>query len=56
MRLQLLVKADRLPAPKAQYYSWKPKKQPNAFCVVSNVTEIGSVLGIKRHLLGSTEV
>jgi len=55
MRLQLLIKADKLPAPKAQY-SWKMKKAPNAFSVVSNVTEIGSVLGIKRHLLGTTEV
>jgi hypothetical protein len=33
-----------------------PKKYPNSFCVVSNVSDVGSVLGIKRKILGASEI
>ena len=54
MRLQLLIRAEKLPLPPSKWQF--QKKNPNAFCVVSNLTEIGSVLGIKRHWIGTTEV
>jgi len=32
------------------------RRKPNAFCVVSDVTDYGSVLGIKRRIVGMTEI
>jgi hypothetical protein len=52
MRVQILLKAENLPAPKVRF----GKKIPNAFAIVSNVSDVGSVMGIKRHRVGVTEV
>lgn len=55
VRFQLLIRAEKLPCPKAAH-TWMPKKYPNSFCVVSNVSDVGSVLGIKRKILGASEM
>jgi hypothetical protein len=55
MRLQLLLRAEKLPPVPTNTWQFQ-KKSPNAFCTVSNLTEIGNILGIKRHLLATTEM
>ncbi|KAI2497409.1 Copine [Fragilaria crotonensis] len=50
MRIQILLRAEHLPAPKG----WI-RKNPNTFAVVSTVSEVGTIMGIKRRRVGMTE-
>ena len=51
MKVQILLKAEHLPSPKG----WI-RKNPNTFAVVSTVSEVGTIMGIKRRRVGMTEV
>jgi hypothetical protein len=54
MKVQISLRAENLPSPKG--WMLIKAKKPNMFAVVSNVTDVGSVMGIKRHRVGVTEV
>lgn len=51
VRFQLIVRAQSLRRSKAFF-----SKPPNTFAVLSNCSDVGSVLGVKRHRLQATEV
>lgn len=52
MKVQVFLRAESLPPPS----SFMRRKMLNTFAVISNVSDVGTIMGIKRHRVGVTEV